>query len=260
VIRQLALLVLRRDAGPERIAAFEAAAEAAARESAALRMHLARHLPGALGGGHYSLEALFESARDLGSAGACPLPAPSLEPYFDPANPRCVVASSDVVCFAPQHLGLPAPEIGPCIKRTLLLRTRPQATPEAVARFERDLLAMPRQIASIRNWALSRPDPALQPTRWTHVWEQEYEELSGLQRDYMSHPWHWGRVDGWFDPECPQRIAELELVHVFYRAPGTILGWAASPAPAPGPAGAEAGTAGAAAQRAPSASRTPRSA
>ena len=227
MIRQLALVTLRRAADPERVAAFEAAGAAAPRERGLLRLALGRHLPGSIGGGDYSFDALFAGARDLGEIGACPLPTPALAPFFDPGDPRCVVESSDVVRFAPQRVGLGAPAIAPCIKRTLLLRTRPGAPPEVVARFERDLLEMPRQIASIRNWALSRPDPALQPTPWTHVWEQEYEELSGLQRDYMEHPWHWGRVDGWFDPECPQSIALPRIAHVFWEAPATILGWAA---------------------------------
>jgi hypothetical protein len=120
------------------------------------------------------------------------------------------------------------------VKRTLLVRVRAGSAPELVERFERDLLAMPRHIPSIRNWALSRTDPALQPTRWTHVWEQEYASLDGFLVDYMSHPWHWGRVDGWFDPECPQRIAELDVANVFCAAPATILGWAATAGSRPG--------------------------
>jgi hypothetical protein len=228
VIRQLALLTLRKGAGPQQLAAFEAAAAQAPRELPGLRASfLGRHLPGALRGGDYSWDALLESAPGLARAGACPLPLPQLAPFFDPGDARCVVESSDVVRFAPQQLGIRAPAIAPCIKRTLLLSVRPGSPQERVERFERDLLAMPRHIQSIRNWALSRTDPALQPTRWTHVWEQEYAELDGLRVDYMSHPWHWGHVDGYFDPECPQRIAELEVAHVFCAAPASILGWAA---------------------------------
>lgn len=230
MIRQLALLRLREGVEPGQRAAFEEAAERATRAlpGPGLRAgFLGRPLPGALRAGDYAWDALLEGAPEPARPGTCPLPLPELAPWFDPRDPRCVVASCDVVRFAPQHLGIGAPAIAPCVKRTLLLRVRPESPRGEVERFERDLLAMPRHIASIRNWALSRTDPALQPTGWTHVWEQEYDDLDGFLVGYMSHPWHWGRVDGWFDPECPQRIAEPEVVNVCCAAPATLLGWAA---------------------------------
>ena len=57
------------------------------------------------------------------------------------------------------------------------------------------------------------------------MWEQEYADVSGLEVDYMMHPYHWGLVDGWFDPECPQRIVDLRVAHVYCPAAETILGW-----------------------------------
>ena len=51
--------------------------------------------------------------------------------------------------------------------------------------------------------------------------------MRGLQEDYMLSPYHWGLVDGWFDPECPQRIVDTHLAHVFCPAATTVLGWAA---------------------------------
>jgi hypothetical protein len=32
----------------------------------------------------------------------------------------------------------------------------------------------------------------------------------------MMHPVHWGLVDGWFDPECPQRIVDPFLIHAAF--------------------------------------------
>ena len=76
---------------------------------------------------------------------------------------------------------------------------------------------MPEHISTIRSWRLSRlAGTGTHRERWTHAWEQEYETLDGLQRDYMLHPFHWAGVDRWFDPEMPNRIVELDLVHVFY--------------------------------------------
>ena len=41
----------------------------------------------------------------------------------------------------------------------------------------------------------------------------------------MLSPYHWGLVDGWFDPECPQRVVDTHLAHVYCPAAATILGW-----------------------------------
>ncbi len=129
------------------------------------------------------------------------------------------------MAFEPQHVEIAEPGISSCIKRTLLLRVFPGTGSDVVLHFERDIMGMPVHIDSIRNWALSRTDATACPTSWTHVWEQEYADVSGLEVDYMMHPYHWGLVDGWFDPECPQRIVDLRIAHVYCPAAETILGW-----------------------------------
>ena len=126
----------------------------------------------------------------------------------------------DVVSLAPlaSETTVTSP---PLIKRTLLLQVRAGTDPAACRQFEAEVAAMPRHIASIRSWALSLVDQARTPSRWTHAWEQEYETLDGLERDYMLHPYHWAGVDRWFDPEMPDRIVDLDLVHVFYERAAT---------------------------------------
>jgi len=104
----------------------------------------------------------------------------------------------------------------PLVKRTLLLRVRPDVSNAARERFEADLAAMPHHVSTIRSWRLSRvagtgPDPE----RWTHAWEQEYTSLDGLTGEYMTHPYHWTTVDAWFDAEVPDHIVEPELAHLF---------------------------------------------
>ncbi len=181
------------------------------------RSHLGRHYPGTVGGGQYTWDALFDG-RDPGALQQ----APSLQRLVEDGTLRL-----DTVAFERQHLSVPEPDIRDCVKRTLLLRVLPDTPREAVERFERDMLGMPRYIDAIRNWAFSRADPELHPTPWTHVWEQEYRELRGLQEDYMLSPYHWGLVDGWYDPESPQRIVDTNLAHVYCPAATTILGWEA---------------------------------
>jgi hypothetical protein len=106
--------------------------------------------------------------------------------------------------------------IPPLIKRTLLLRVRPEASTDARERFEADLAAMPEHISTIRSWRLSRVAfTGAHRERWTHAWEQEYASLDGLTGEYMTHPYHWTTVDAWFDAEVPHHIVAPELAHLF---------------------------------------------
>ena len=201
-----------RDAAIRRAVARASDAVAGVRRS-----HLGRHYPGVVGGGEYTWDVLFDG-RDPGALHQ----APDLQQLVEDGMLRL-----DTVAFERQHLAVPEPGIRDCVKRTLFLRVLPDTPREAVERFERDMLGMPRYIDAIRNWAFSRADPELHPTPWTHVWEQEYRELRGLQEDYMLSPYHWGLVDGWYDPESPQRIVDTNLAHVYCPAATTILGWEA---------------------------------
>ena len=80
------------------------------------------------------------------------------------------------------------------IKRTLLLRVRPgRCTVRVSPNSSACCLLMPSHIGAIRNWCLSRAHGSRKG--WTHVWEQDFAELSGLTDDYMNHPIHWSVVD-----------------------------------------------------------------
>lgn len=109
------------------------------------------------------------------------------------------------------------------VKRTLLLTVRDGADPEAVARFEADVAAMPEHIATIRSWALSRVDQQRTPSLWTHVWEQEFADVAGLSGEYLTHPYHWTYVDRWFDGEVPDSIVEPQLAHLFRWTDGPVI-------------------------------------
>ena len=100
------------------------------------------------------------------------------------------------------------------------------ADPDAYG-WERDLLEMPAHVPAIVNWRLSRAIPldwskSAVPA-WTHVWEQEYEQLEGLTVDYMVHPHHWAHVDRWFDPESGSQIIDTALCHAFSPMAGAVL-------------------------------------
>ncbi|MEV0354882.1 Dabb family protein [Nocardia sp. NPDC050697] len=101
------------------------------------------------------------------------------------------------------------------VYRTLLLRVDAGADPAEVRRFEHGTLQMPAHIPAILAWQLSPVRQATGSTRWTHVWEQEFADVHALLGPYMHHPIHWGHVDRWFDPECPEQIVRDRVCHSF---------------------------------------------
>ena len=186
--RKLALVTLADGADPRRVAELESAAV------------LGKHMSGTVGGGHYTWDGIDD-----------PVP-----PGFED------VADIDLVELSLIDGSLADPDFAGEIKRTLLLRVEPDASADSVAAFERDLMAMPDHIPAIVNWALSRVvGPS--STRWTHSWEQEYYTLDGLKAEYMMSPHHWGLIDGWFDPEMPRQIVDLNLAHVYHATDRSVL-------------------------------------
>lgn len=115
--------------------------------------------------------------------------------------------------------------LGPgTVCRTLLLRVAPGTDDATVARFEDDLRLMPRYVRTITAWQLSRVEKATGDSTWTHVFEQEFTDVDGLIGPYLVHPIHWGHVDRWFDPECPDVIVRDRVCHSFCRADHAVLG------------------------------------
>ncbi|MBN8846497.1 MULTISPECIES: Dabb family protein [unclassified Sphingomonas] len=109
------------------------------------------------------------------------------------------------------------------VYRILLLAVAPGTPDHIVRQFEAETLAMPRYIGAIRNWRLSRVTKATGARAWTHVWEQEYADPGGLLGPYMTNPYHWARVDRWFDPECPEHIVDTRLCHSFCAIGRSVL-------------------------------------
>ena len=209
MIRQVALI----EVGKGDAAQLERALRDAAPKLPGLRRsQLGRHLPGTVGGGDFTWDAWLDDG------------APPLADWLE-ANPLGG-AYVDAVRFRPQRAHVAEPRIARPIKRTLFLRVFPGTPEDSIEQFDADMCRMPDHVRAIRNWAYARTDPALHPTTWTHVWEQEYAELEGLKGDYMLHAYHWGWIDRYFDLESGLRIVDLRIAHVFYRADGdgTILG------------------------------------
>jgi Stress responsive A/B Barrel Domain len=110
------------------------------------------------------------------------------------------------------------------VYRALLLRVLPDTDTDAVARFEAELVSIPRYVPAIKAWQLSRVDDAIGTSQWTHVFEQQFSDVDGLMGPYLMHPIHWAVVDRWFDPESPEVIIRDRVCHSFCHCDAAVVG------------------------------------
>ena len=188
-------------------------ADALAAAHGAWRRLVAPTLPGSHCGGDLIVHGAFDSAeqRDVCGAALASLLA------------GAPVAAIDGADYQGSPAGKRDPDLANGVYRVLLLSVDEGSDPETVARFEAETRMMPHYIPAIRNWQLSGADATFGERRWTHVWEQEYAGVEGLLGPYMLHPYHWARIDRWFDPECPDRIVDARLCHSFCALEASVL-------------------------------------
>jgi hypothetical protein len=166
-------------------------------------------LPRDLNGGHIMWRAVFDTEADCWNCTLSPEWRSVMQPLLEPASGAVV----DTIAYATGHRDTSSGRQQPGIWRCLVMAVEFHAPASSVRQYEKDLLLMPGFVKAIRNWALSPVTYAFGRRRWTHIWEQEFDDVAGLEGEYMLHPIHWGVVDGWFDPECPQRIVDPWLIH-----------------------------------------------
>lgn len=213
--RETAQLALREDAGPEGGEALEQVLQRAAESLPGLEVStLARNFAPEYAAGHFTWDLLFPDVATAELARASPFwtgkVAPALEKYCGAVHALAL----DTI-----NAGLCAPNIANGVKRTAFFRLLPGVAADTAARFEGDLLEMPAHITEIRNWRLSRAEPAAwnrsDDAAWTYIWEQEFADLEGLTGPYMAHPHHWAHIDRWFDPESGDQAIDARLSHAF---------------------------------------------
>jgi stress responsive alpha/beta barrel protein len=168
--------------------------------------HLGRNLEGSWGAGTYTLDLLWRAG------------APSDQSIIEFTRVPGFV-SADRVTYQSIGSGMRDTTLRNGIWRTLLLRARPGIDAQQVRGLEQDLLRMPNYMQGIRNWNLSR---VTSPSSWTHVWQQEYHRIDDLMGEYLLHPFHWGWVDRWFDPEFPEWTVD-HLSHAFCALKSSVL-------------------------------------
>jgi len=107
--------------------------------------------------------------------------------------------------------------------RTLFLSVNKAPNQAAIEKFDAETYMMGVYIHTIKNWQVSRVKEASGSRPWTHIWEQEYEDISGLHGAYMLHPHHWGHIDRWYDPECTDFMIDTFLCHTFCNFDGSVI-------------------------------------
>ncbi|MGH8808073.1 MAG: Dabb family protein [Noviherbaspirillum sp.] len=169
-------------------------------------MQVGRNLVGCWGAGDYTIDLQLDAdaPHAAGAARLAQLPG---------------VSRADHVSYRRLGGGRRAADLQHGLWRTLMFSVRPQVNAEQRAALERDLLRMPRYMPGIRNWQLSR---VTSDSCWSHVWQQEFDCVDDLLGEYLMHPFHWGWVDRWFDPECPEWMVTA-ISHAFCPLDASIL-------------------------------------
>ncbi len=171
-----------------------------------------RTLPRALNGAHLMWRVSFATENDHWSALSSAAWRTRIAPLLDPEKG----ISFDRVAYRPSLSDASAGRTREGIWRCLTLSVDAGTSAEQIVQFEKDTALMPAHVPAIRNWALCKVVASSGRRNWTHVWEQEFDDVAGLEGPYMLDPIHWGLVDGWFDPECPQRIVDPFLIHAAF--------------------------------------------
>jgi hypothetical protein len=125
------------------------------------------------------------------------------------------VSHVDSAAYRPERGQVREPGIRKGVYRALFVAARPGVPARQVRQFEDEMCEMPDYIPAIRNWGFNRVVEAGGARAWTHVWEQEFQDVGGLHGPYMMHPHHWAFIDRWYNDECPDWTVDKRLCHTF---------------------------------------------
>jgi hypothetical protein len=215
----LRLVTLAREAKPSARELTAKRLSQLAHEADAVSTLLAPTLPGTWNGGDWIWRSEY---RDEAHHDAVERDARFVRRAAELLDDRSLVHRVEHVVFAPGDRGGVAPARG--LYRVALFCANQNPTADRLARFRGETTAMPRHVRSIRRWQLATPVRASGSRLWTHVWEQEYDDLAGLSGPYMMHPCHWSQVDRWFDPEDPDWLIDPTLCHTFCETSARVIG------------------------------------
>jgi hypothetical protein len=199
---------------------LEAELNNAAKASGVVRAMLNPTLPNVYNGGDYIWHLQFNDEAAYRAWQADAAGGKAIDAVIaDPAQVRLAESAA----YEGGRSGSKPGELNKGAYRTLFLSANTAPNEAAVKKFDGETYMMGVYIHTIKNWQVSRVKEAGGSRPWTHVWEQEYEDISGLHGAYMLHPHHWGHIDRWYDPECTDYMIDTFLCHTFCNFDGSMI-------------------------------------
>lgn len=199
---------------------LQAALNVSAQWPGVVRSLLSPTLPDAWNGGDYIWHVQFGDEAVYREWQSSPAGGKTIDAVLGDSSQVKLVES---VAYQGGRSGSRPGTVGTAIYRTMLCAVDDRAYDTAIRKFEDEIYGMGSHIHTIRTWQVSRVMEASGTCRWSHVWEQDYEDLSGLQGAYMKHPYHWALVDRWFDPQCTDCMFEQYSCNSFCNSADSMI-------------------------------------
>jgi hypothetical protein len=213
-LRRIELFAVAADAPGADIERFERALLEAPLHSPVRRARVGRCLAHRHGWTHV-WEHEFSDAAALQDYMADAYHWSVLDPFVDATNPSAIVERVTVVAYESATATGPTQWPSTGLRRLLLIRLDPVAHVEATAALAETITAAADELP-LSGWRLA----AALPHRhgWSLVWEQLFADRVALDI-YMRHPFHWSRLDPFFDPDNPAVIVAATTMACY------AIGW-----------------------------------
>ena len=199
---------------------LEAALNSAANATGVVRSMLNPTYPNVYNGGDYIWHLQFNEEAAYRAWQADPAGGKAIDAVIaDPSQ----VKLAESAAYEGGRSGSKPGGLNKGAYRTLFLSVNKAPNQAAIDKFDAETYMMGVYIHTIKNWQVSHVKEASGSRPWTHIWEQEYEDISGLHGAYMLHPHHWGHIDRWYDPECTDFMIDTFLCHTFCNFDGSMI-------------------------------------
>ena len=108
------------------------------------------------------------------------------------------------------------------LKRTTFFRASDDLSDEELEYLHKTIGDWSRHLPEIRNWTVSRVAQCTGDVRWTHCYEQEFDDLDAIMGPYLNHPFHWAVIDRLFHRESERQMV-YEYNHTIRPVSGSVL-------------------------------------
>ena len=125
-----------------------------------------------------------------------------------------LVAKVEFAAYGDGYYGVDAPDATDCVHRVLMFAEQERAKPEDVEQLTQLCTQFHKYVPGMLNWRVADVVESSGTKQWAHIWEQDFDSVETFQGIYMLTPFHPTLVDTYFDTECPNWVADPELLTV----------------------------------------------